>query len=130
MSRRDNLKLKNMIMLILLEIIAFSNSTILHIINNYVRRHFAIWPLMVYTILIYIMFGGFICVLANWMGNSNKKVSFFLLVINIIALFVFYRIPFAFPPLPLMLIGYFFVNFIQNVIVHKNSGNSDAASKI
>lgn len=114
------MKLKNIIILILLETIAYSNSAILHIINNYVRRHFAIWPLLVYTILVYMIFGGLICVLANWMGNQNKKVSLCLLVLNIIALFGFYRIPFAFPPLPLMLIGYFFVSFIQKMIEHKN----------
>lgn len=114
------MKLKNIITLILLETIAYSNSAILHIINNYVRRHFAIWPLLVYTILVYIIFGGLIGVLANWMSNQKKKVSFCLLILNIIALFIFYQIPFAFPPLPLMLIGYFFVSFIQNMMGHKN----------
>lgn len=124
------MKLKNIIMLILLEIIAFTNSAILHRINKYVHRHYEVWPLFFYTILIYLIFGGFICVLARWMGNQNKKVSFFLLVINIIALFIFYRIPYAFPPLPLILIGYFLVNFIQNIIGHKNHGEQyDAASK-
>lgn len=114
------MKLKNIITLSLLEAIAYANSSILHIIKNYVHRHFVIWPLLIYSNLVYVIFGGLICVLANWMGNLNKKASFFLLVINITALFIFYRIPFAVPPLPLVLIGYLFVNFIQNVIGHKN----------
>lgn len=105
-----------MISLILIEFIAYFNHRITFELKRYASQTFIIWPLQVYSVIVYIFFGMLFGVLLNWMQKQKKEIPIYLLVFNVIIVMVLYKTTFSFPPLPLILIGYFFMCFIQKAM--------------